>query len=65
MIITGEFQRELRKRIMAEIDSITDGLAHGSAEDYTEYKRTVGYIKGLERAVTLVDEITLAQAAQS
>ena len=47
----------LRERIQEEVDSRSLSLASGGAPDYSQYKDSVGYIRGLQDALKLCEDI--------
>jgi len=53
----SRFHSLLRERIKEEVDSRSLSLASGGAPDYSQYKDSVGYIRGLLDALKLCEEI--------
>lgn len=54
----AEFERELRKRIGERLIETGENLAKGSAQSFEDYRETVGEIRGLRRALELIEEVT-------
>lgn len=46
----------LLNKIGEEINLRADFIAQGGARDYPEYRESVGFIKGLEAAIKLLEE---------
>ena len=53
----SRFHSTLEKRVKEAAEARANSLAAGAAEDYAHYQRNVGYIEGLEAALTIADEI--------
>ena len=53
----SRFHSLLRERIKEEVDSRSLSLASGGAPNYSQYKDSVGYIRGLLDALKLCEEI--------
>lgn len=51
------FHALLEQKINEEIGAKVASVANGSAADYAEYKFWVGYVRGLNAALNLCDEI--------
>jgi hypothetical protein len=48
----------LKARVIEDIADRASQLANGSASDWPDYQRRVGFIKGLERVQAIIDEMT-------
>ena len=46
----------LRADLVAQMRKVSDELSSGRAADYAEYKRLVGIIQGLKKALDAVDD---------
>jgi hypothetical protein len=46
----------LRDNIIAQMRKVSDELSSGRAADYAEYKRLVGIIQGLKKALDAIDD---------
>ena len=46
----------VRGDIVAQMRKVSDELSSGRAADYAEYKRLVGIIQGLKKALDAVDD---------
>jgi hypothetical protein len=46
----------LHKELKAQKDALADSLAHGTAKDFPHYREMVGEIKGINRALRLIEE---------
>ncbi len=55
-MILMDVRKALRDDIAAQMRKISDELSSGRAADYAEYKRLVGIIQGLKRALDAVDD---------
>ena len=51
------FQAELETRINEAVENRTKSIAKGDAADYAEYREHVGYIRGLQDALKLGEQI--------
>lgn len=51
----GRFAEELRKLIQEEYEKKRDNLVSGSAKDYSDYQKGIGYISGLNAVLELMD----------
>lgn len=47
----------LEEKVKAVVDANTDSLISGQARDFPTYRETVGYIRGLNDALTLCEQI--------
>lgn len=47
----------LRARLSAELESSANPLLDGTLKNFEDYKRAVGYRKGLQRAVDIAAEV--------
>lgn len=51
----GRFAEELRKLIHQEYERVRDNLASGSAQDFQDYQKSIGFISGLRAALELME----------
>jgi hypothetical protein len=51
----GKFASELIKLIQEEYERKKDNLIGGSARDYAEYQRHIGFISGLNTVLELME----------
>lgn len=51
----GRFADELRKLIQEEYQKKRDNLAGGSAKDFSDYQKNVGFISGLQSVLELME----------
>lgn len=51
------FHALLEEKIRIEVENRSISLANGGASDYPNYRESVGYIRGLQDAVKLCEEI--------
>ena len=49
----------LKKRVIEQQQSAVDGITAGHMKDFTEYRYSCGYLKGLNDAVLLAEQILL------
>ncbi len=47
----------LHKELKAQRDALADSLAHGTAKDFPHYREMVGEVKGINRAIRLIEEL--------
>ncbi len=47
----------LLNRVKEEVFKYSESICGGEAEDYTRYKEACGYIRGLNDAVKILEEI--------
>lgn len=52
----GEFLSRVRKDLVAEQVAIGADLARGSASSYDSYRDLVGEVKGIDRALSIIDD---------
>ncbi len=49
--------RKLEARVRDKVKSVGDTILGGAPESYEDYKYWVGYLRGLEDALEIADEI--------
>ena len=47
----------LREKFQGEADSYTDRIRSGSPKDWGEYRQAVGFIRGVDRCLAIVDTL--------
>jgi hypothetical protein len=52
----GKFASELIKLIQEEYEKKRDSVIGGSARDYAEYQRKIGYISGLHAVLEMMED---------
>ena len=52
----GEFLTRIRKDLVAEQGEIGRSLARGSVSSFESYRELVGEVKGIERALNVIDD---------
>lgn len=53
----SNFRNLLRERVQKEVSDFGESVLGGEAPDYASYREYVGYIRGLNNSLKLVDEI--------
>ena len=54
---TTRFSKLAREQLEADAHDTSDKLVIAVAPDYAAYRETVGYVKGIKRALALLTEI--------
>lgn len=52
-----ELAEHLLKELKTQRDALADSLAHGTAKDFAQYRELVGEVKGVNRAIRLIEEL--------
>jgi len=47
----------LHKELKNQRAALADSLAHGAAKEYAQYRELVGEIKGITRAIQMIEEL--------
>ena len=47
----------LHKELKIQQAALADSLAHGAAKEYSQYREIVGEIKGINRAIKMIEEL--------
>lgn len=47
----------LHKELKNQRAALADSLAHGTARDFSHYREMVGEIKGINRAIQMIEEL--------
>ena len=55
-MILMDVRKALRGDIVAQMRKVSDELSSGRAADFGEYKRLVGIIQGLKKALDVIDD---------
>lgn len=51
------FEELFLEKIKAEVERYTEDVVMGSANDYSEYREKVGFLRGMMSAVGIFEEI--------